>query len=167
METAPLAEVKARMTNAWTENDPVSLPPRPLAYAAGALLVALALAGVTLGLRAASRESGAPDLGGGPAAVASGDDTLTAKPIVDLPAPVAAPEEATTDKADAADDQAKADAIAAKTAAAQEIQAKPSKPAGDIDQILTSASEKPPAPAKPAADEAPPPGAPVKSDVPF
>jgi len=156
------------MTNAWTENGPVSLPPRSLAYGAGALLVALAIAGVALGLRAAWREAGAPDLGGAPAANASGDDTLTAKPIVDLPPPVAAPEPAkdeTTPDQTAAE-QTKADAIAAKTAAAQEIQARPSKPAGNIDDILTSASEKPPASAKPAADEAPP-GAPVKSDVPF
>jgi hypothetical protein len=156
------------MTNAWTENGPVSLPPRSLAYGAGALLVALAIAGVALGLRAAWREAGAPDLGGGPAAAVAGDDTLVAKPIVDLPAPVAEPAPAAdeTKPDQAAADQGKADAIAARTAAAQEIQAKPSKPAGNIDDILTSASEKPPGPAKPAADEAPP-GAPVKSDVPF
>jgi len=156
------------MTSAWTENGPVSLPPRSLAYGAGALLVALAIAGVALGLRAAWREAGAPDLGGGPAQSATGDDTLTAKPIVDLPPPVAAPEPTPdeTKPDQAAADQAKADAIAAKTAAAQEIQAQPSKPAGNIDDILTSASEKPASAAKPAADEAPP-GAPVKSDVPF
>jgi hypothetical protein len=71
-------------------------------------------------------------------------------------------------KQDAADaDQAKADALAAKAAAAQAVQAKPSKPTGNIDDILTSPSEKPPAPVKPSADEAPPPGAPVKTDVPF
>ncbi len=154
------------MTNAWTENGPVSLPPRSLAYGAGALLVVLAIAGVALGLRAAWREAGAPDLGA-PAASASGDDTLTAKPIVDLPPPVAAAEPAKDEtKPDQAADRTKADAIAAKTAAAQEIQAQPSKPAGNIDDILTSASEKPATAAKPAADEAPP-GAPVKTDVPF
>ncbi len=155
------------MTNAWTENGPVSLPPRSLAYGAGALLVILAIAGVALGLRAAWREAGAPDLGGAPAASAPGDDTLTAKPIVDLPPPVAAAEPAKDEtKPDQVADRAKAEAIAAKTAAAQEIQAQPSKPAGDIDDILTSASEKPAPAAKPAADEAPP-GAPVKTDVPF
>jgi len=58
------------MTNAWTENGPVSLPPRSLAYGAGALLVILAIAGVALGLRAAWREAGAPDLGA-PAAIAN------------------------------------------------------------------------------------------------
>jgi hypothetical protein len=154
------------MVNAWIENGPVSLPPRSLAYGAGALMVALAIAGVALGLRAAWREAGAPDLGGGGAEAASGDDTLTAKPIVDLPAPVAAPEPAKDEDKAAADAKAKADAIAAKTAAAQAIQAKPSNPGGNIDDILTSSSEKPPPPAKPAADEAPP-NAPVKSDVPF
>lgn len=155
------------MTSAWTENGPVSLPPRSLAYGAGALLVALAIAGVALGLRAAWREAGAPDLGA-PAASASGDDTLIAKPIVAPPPPVAEPEptQEETPSDQAAADQTKADAIAAKTAAAQEIQAQPSKPAGDIDDILTSASEKPPAPAKAAPEEAPP-GAPVKTDVPF
>jgi hypothetical protein len=37
---------------------------------------------------------------------------------------------------------------------------------GDIDQIMTSPTEKPPAPVK-APPEAPPGTAPVKSDVPF
>ncbi len=156
------------MINTWTDNGPVSLPPRSLAYGAGALLFVLAIGGVALGLRAAWREAGAPNAGGGTAQVSAGDDTLVAKPIVDLPAPVAAPEPAQEEaKADtAAANQDKADVIAAKTAAAQEIQSQPSKPAGDIDDILTSSSEKPAAPAKPVADEAAP-GAPVKSDVPF
>ncbi len=126
------------------------------------------MAGVALGLRAAWRQSGAPSLAGGTAEAASDDDTLTAKPIVDLPAPVAAPEptkDADNDTNDA--DEAKADAIAAKTAAAQAVQSKPAKTGGDIDAILTSASERPPASAKPTSDEAPPPGPPVKSDVPF
>jgi hypothetical protein len=57
--------------------------------------------------------------------------------------------------------------LAAKAAMAQEIQAKPSKPGGDIDDILASPSEKPPAAVKPGADEAPPSSAPVKTDVPF
>lgn len=156
------------MANAWTSNGPVSTPPRPLAYFAGLLLVILAVAGVALGLRAAWRQAGAPSLSGGTAEASSDDDTLTAKPIVDLPAPVAAPEpakDAANDTNDA--DEAKADAIAAKTAAAQAIQSKPAKTGGDIDDILASTSEKPPAAAKPAADEAPPPGPPVKSDVPF
>ncbi|MBA3812097.1 MAG: hypothetical protein H0X27_10755, partial [Caulobacteraceae bacterium] len=125
-------------------------------------------AGIALGLRAAWREAGAPDLATGHAQSVAGDDALIAKPIVEPPPPVADAEPAKDeDKADATTDKAKSETLAAQTAAAQAIQAKPSQPAGDIDQILTSASEKPPPPAKPAADETPPPGPPVKSDVPF
>jgi hypothetical protein len=155
------------MTNTWIENGPVSLPPRWLAYSAGAVMMALAVLGVALGMRAAWRDAGAPDLGG-PADNAAGDTALVARAIVQEPPPVvanaAADDQAKQDAADA--EQAKADALAAKAAAAQEIQASTAKPAGSIDDILTSPTEKPPAPVKPAADEAPP-GAPVKTDVPF
>jgi hypothetical protein len=156
------------MSNTWTANGPVSLPPRWLAYTAGAIVMALAVVGVGMGVRAAFRDGGAPDLGG-PSDSAADRSTLVAAPIVQAPPPVAAPDtSADADKQDDADaEQAKADALAAKAAMAQEIQAKPSKPDGDIDDILASPSEKPPAPVKPAADEAPPPGAPVKTDVPF
>src|SRR5258708_3415773 len=140
------------MASAWIENGPISLPPRSLAYGAGLALALLAVVGVGLGLRAAWRGADAPDLGG--AAQTADADTLTAKPIVELPPPVTAPDAAT------------ADALPQQTAAAQAVQAKAAKPSGNIDDILTSASEKPPAPARPPADEAPP-GAPVKSDVPF
>jgi len=156
------------MASAWTENGPVSLPPRSLAYFAGVVVLALAIVGVALGFRAASRQGAAPGIGDNGTEASASDDTLTAKPIVELPPPVTAPtaakEEAKADDTKAADDKARE--LAAKTAEAQEIQAKPSKPAGDIDDILTSASEKPPAPAAAPADPAPP-GAPVKSDVPF
>jgi len=156
------------MAHAWIENGPVSLPPRSLAYGAGALVVVLALIGVALGFRAAWRQGVEPGLGDNGSPTASSDDTLAARPIVELPPPVTAPtpaqEPAKTDAT--ADEEAKAKALAAQTAAAQAIQAKPSKPAGDIDDILTSASEKPPAPA-PAPPDPAPPGAPVKSDVPF
>ncbi len=154
------------MARAWSENGPVSLPPRWLAYTAGAAVASLAVLGVAMGMRAAWHDSGAPDLG------VAADNTpeqsvLMAKPIVETPPPVA-PTEDTTAKSDAADaDQAKADALAAKEAAAQEIQAKTSKPAGSIDDILASPTEKPPAAVKPSTDEAPPPSAPVKTDVPF
>jgi hypothetical protein len=154
------------MASGWIGNGPVSLPPRSLAYGVGFALILLAAAGVGLGLRASWREAGAPELGGGEAGDAAGSDTLTAKPIVELPPPVAAADNSASNAdADAVED-AKADALAAKTEAAQAVQAKPSKTGADIDDILTSTSEKPPAPAKPATDEAPP-SAPVKSDVPF
>lgn len=156
------------MSNTWTGNGPVSLPPKWLAYTAGAIVMALAVVGVGMGIRAAFRDGGAPDLGGVSDSTAD-KNTLVAAPIVQAPPPAAAPDaSADANKDDAADaDQGKADALAAKAAMAQEIQAKPSKPAGNIDDILASPSEKPPAPVKPGADEAPPPGAPVKTDVPF
>ena len=155
------------MANAWTENGPVSLPPRWLVYVAAAIVAALAGLGVGMGIRAAWRDAGAPDLGG--ASDTLGDQgVLTAKPIVETPPPVTAPNTNDADDTNAADaEQAKEDAIAAKAAAAQQIQAKASKAAGNIDDILASPTEKPPAPVKPAADEAPPPGTPVKTDVPF
>jgi hypothetical protein len=153
------------MANAWTQNGPVSLPPRWLVYTAAAIVASLAILGVAVGLRAAWRDAGAPDLGG-PSDVSGDQGILTAKPIVETPPPVTAPDDAA--KQAAADaEQAKQDAIEAKTAAAQQVQAKASNPSGDIDDILTSPTEKPPPPVKPAADEAPPPGAPVKTDVPF
>jgi len=156
------------MSNTWTTNGPVSLPPRWLAYTAGAVVMALAIVGVGMGVRAAFRDGGAPDLGGVSDGAAD-NSTLVAAPIVQAPPPVAAPDSsADADKQDDADaDQAKADALATKAAMAQEIQAKPSKPAGDIDDILASPNERPPAPVKPGADEAPPSSAPVKTDVPF
>ena len=40
------------MASEWTNNGPVSLPPRPMAYGAGVILLVLALAGLGLGLRA-------------------------------------------------------------------------------------------------------------------
>jgi hypothetical protein len=156
------------MAYAWIENGPVSLPPRKVAYWAGAVVAILALIGIAIGFRAAWREAPVPGSGADTSLGLPGDDTLTARPIVVLPPPVVAP---TPDQALAkADDAAAADkaaAIAKQTAAAQAVQAKPSKPPGNIDDILTSASERPPARARPGpADEAPP-SAPVKSDVPF
>jgi len=156
------------MASAWIENGPVSLPPRSLAYGAGFALVLLAAAGVGLGMRAAWRDMGAPGAGGDQTDKVDGSDTLIARPIVELPSPVVGPDDAKNSvEADAkAAADAKADALAAKTAAAQAVQSKTSKSEADIDDIMTSASEKPLAPAKPATDEAPP-TAPVKSDVPF
>jgi len=153
------------MARAWTENGPVSLPSRALAYGAGLLVVVFALLGVGAGFEAAFHRSVEPGLG---ADSGSGtrDDALTAKPIVDL-APPAPPPEAAKDDSDSSDaDAAKADALAAQTAAAQAIQAKPAKSGGDIDEVLASPTEKPPGTTANGAEEAPP-GAPVKSDVPF
>ena len=153
------------MASAWTENGPIALPSRSLAYGAGIVILIFAVAGVGMGLQASFRRGSAPDMAAG-AGLAGKDDTIAARPIVDLAPPTAAPE---ADKADADtsdEDAAKADALAAQTAEAQAIQSKTSKPGGDIDAVMASPSEKPPASTKAATDEAPP-GTPVKSDVPF
>ena len=153
------------MASAWTDNGPISLPSRPLAYGAGLAVVLFAVLGAGAGYEAASRRSGGPELDAAAAAGAK-DDALVAKPIVDLAPPAPAPE-AAKDTPDAADaDAAKADDLAAQTAAAQAIQAKPASAGGNIDEVLTSPTEKPPTTQAKGADEAPP-GTPVKSDVPF
>jgi hypothetical protein len=154
------------MASAWTENGPISLPSRFLAHAAGATLVLLAILGVGMGFQASVRRASAPDLENA-AGERGKDDALIAKPIVDLAPPVSAPDAAHND-ADSGDDEdaAKADALAAQTAAAQAIQAKAAKGGGNIDDVLASPTEKPPAAVRGPADEAPP-GTPVRSDVPF
>jgi hypothetical protein len=149
------------MADSWIENGPVSLPPRALAYGAGAVVLAMAVVGGGLGFSAAWRRQAGPDLSATSPANQPGD--MVAKPIVEIAPPAPAPEESKDDSADdQANDEAKADA---QTAAAQAIQGKPDAK-GDIDQIMTSSTEKPTAPVKPPTDEAPP-TAPVKSDVPF
>lgn len=154
------------MASSWTEHGPIALPPRPLAFGMGAALVLLAFVGVGLGVRAAWKDTGAPDLGGAAADSADSADTLTAKPIVELPAPP--PASNTVDNAAVADEGDNSDAIQEKTAEAQQVQSNAAKSGADIDQILASPTEKPTAPAKTGATEAPPPpGPPVKSDVPF
>ncbi len=151
------------MARIWNDDGPVALPSRTLAYGAGLLVVVFALAGGGLGFQAAFRRIAAPGPGTASGQKA-GDDALIARPIVDLAPPSAAPSEQKA--ADDDDDDAKADALAAQTAAAQAIQAKTSAAGGNIDDVLASPGEKPPAPTKAPADETPP-GAPVKTDVPF
>jgi hypothetical protein len=153
------------MARAWIENGPISLPSRALAYSAGLLVVVFAVLGVGAGFEAAFHRSAEPGLGADSGA-ATKDGALVAKPIVDLAPPAPAAEAAKDDSDDTDTDADKADALAAQTAAAQAIQAKPAKSGGDIDEVLTSPTEKPPAATTNGADEAPP-GAPVKSDVPF
>ena len=153
------------MVSAWTGDGPVKTPPRALAYGVGAALVVLAFVGVGLGWRASLR-GGGPDLGG---AAASADDAgaLVAKPIVELAAAPATSNTADNSAASEAENTDRSAAIEVKTAEAQRVQSTTSKSGADIDQILTSPSERPTAPAKSAGDEAAPPGPPVKSDVPF
>ncbi|MGH7025015.1 MAG: hypothetical protein ACREEB_15695 [Caulobacteraceae bacterium] len=155
------------MASAWTENGPISLPPRSVAFGVGGALVLLAFVGIGLGLKAAWKDTGAPDLNGATTAGADSADTLTAKPIVELPAPPAASNTA-ENTADEASARNGTDDIEQKAAEAQQVQSTASKSGADIDQILASPTEKPTAPAKPTTIEAPPPpGPPVKSDVPF
>lgn len=154
------------MTSAWTENGPVSLPPRSLAFGAGAVVALLALVGLGLGFHAGWRDGSDPSTDGTGASHINGAGIPDARPVVEIAPPVA-PGPSAEDAAKAAADKAAADKakeLAAQTAAAQALQAKTAKPEGNIDDILTSASEKPPAPAKPSGDETPPP---VKNDVPF
>ncbi len=157
------------MANIWSGAGPVSLPPRWLAYLAGGLIFAMAIVGVGLGFRAAWRAPVEPGSSSDNGRSSTADGELVAHPIVEMPPPVAAPTDGKADDAaaDAATDAEVAnESIASKAAAAQALQSKPSSPSGNIDDILTSPQEKPPAPVKSPADEAPP-TAPVKSDVPF
>ncbi len=156
------------MANAWSGAGPISLPPRWLAYLAGGLIFITAVVGVGLGFLAAWRAPNEPGAASENGRNTTADGELVAHPIVELPPP-AAP---TADKSDdaaadsATDAEVANESIASKTAAAQALQSKASNASGNIDDILTSPQEKPPAPVKSAADEAPP-TAPVKSDVPF
>jgi hypothetical protein len=151
------------MAGGWIDNGPVSLPPRAIAYSAGVLVFLLAVGGAGLGFEAAWRRQTGPEPSAAEPANRAGD--LVAKPIVEIAPPTPAPDAAKEDEDDKANDQAKASALAAQTAAAQAIQAKTAAK-GDIDDILTSPTEKPPSLVK-APDEAPPSAAPVKTDVPF
>lgn len=155
------------MASAWTGSGPVSTPPRGLAYGAGAALVLSAFVGLGLGVKAAWRESSAPQLGAAADSVDSAD-TLVAKPIVELPAITApANNTAEADASESAAAENRSEAIQEKTAEAQQVQATTSRSGRDIDTILASPTEKPTAPSKSATVEPAPPGPPVKSDVPF
>ena len=144
----------------WTDNGPVSLPPRPAVYGAALIIAVASLIGVGVGIRASIREGGPPGQASGQAQ--ADDQAVIAKPIVDIPAvEQQAPATNAAAASNAAEDTA-TNELAAKSAELQAVQSKPSQGEDSVDQVMTSASEKPQAPAKPAQDEAPP-----KSDVPF
>jgi hypothetical protein len=145
---------------AWTENGPVSVPSTPVVGFVAFLIGVAAIGGVGLGLKASWRDANRPAQGS--VDTQASGQAILAQPIVELPQPQAAPVVAAATNAAKADDS---EDIAAKTAAAQAVQSKPAQSSGDIDDILTSSSEKPQAPAKPSTDEAPPTA--PKSDVPF
>lgn len=153
------------MSSEWTQNGPVSLPPRSVAYGAGLIVLVVGLAGLGFGFKTGlhSSQPGAADAS---ARVTADGSTEEARPIVVLPPPVTAPVVAATaapkkDEADSSTDDAKE--AQAQAVAAQQVQGKGGKSGQDIDDILTSSSEKPPAPVKPSNDEAPP----TRSDVPY
>ncbi|MGH6957632.1 MAG: hypothetical protein ACREEW_13285 [Caulobacteraceae bacterium] len=151
---------------AWIENGPVSIPPKPVVRTVAVLVAVVALAGIGYGLREGWRDGGRSAIG----ATDSTDDVaaaVQAQPLVTLP-PVEPP--APSNAAPAANaladkDEDAANAIAEKTAAAQAAQSKPAQSVPDIDDILTSSSEKPQAPAKGSGDQS---GAgSAKNEVPF
>lgn len=154
---------------AWIENGPVALPSRAVILWAGVTIVIAAGVGGGLGFRSSWRDT-TRSVGGG-VDQAQDSQAIIAKPIVELPTPppvpVAAANTAAANTAEARAAEADDSDLAAKTAAVAAAQAKPSQGSANIDDILTSSSEKPQAPAKPASDEDAP-GAPAgKSDVPF
>ncbi len=152
------------MTGVWIEDGPISLPSRPLAGGAGLLILAVAVVGFILGCEASLRRNAGPETGNAETRATARGDELIARPIVDLAPPTPAPTAERPD-ADDEDDTGAAD-LAAQTAAAQAIQAKTAKAGGNIDDVLASPTEKPPATTKAPADESAP-GGPVRSDVPF
>jgi hypothetical protein len=153
---------------AWIDNGPVALPTKPLVIFVGVILFAVAVGGAGLGVHAVWRPAGAASAGSGDEGLDA--QAIAARPIVELPPPPQAAPVAAAPATNAAvvkkNDEDDSNAIAAKTAAAQAVQANPAKKASDIDDILTSSSEKPQPPAKPSTDESAP-GVPAKSDVPF
>ena len=154
------------MPGSWVDQDPIALPPRSWVYGAAAAVILTAIAGLALGFKAAWRESPIPGVDFGKSVAADG--SLIAKPVVDIAPPVEPPDAdkdaAAQEQADADAEKEKTDALAAETNA-RAVQAKTAKGGGNIDEILTDKSEKPPAPVKAPTEDAP--SAPVKSDVPF
>ncbi|HEY3797547.1 MAG TPA: hypothetical protein VGL58_04280 [Caulobacteraceae bacterium] len=149
----------------WTDDGRVSTPPSSVVYAAAGVLLVVALAGVGFGLQTGWRDTGRPEAGSVDDQLSPGQATA-AQPIVDIQSAEQQPPAAAPSNAVAADsEEADSNDIAAKTAAAQAVQSKTSQSPQNIDDILTSSSEKPQAPAKPSTDEdAPNTG---KTDVPF
>jgi hypothetical protein len=144
------------MSGLWTENGPISLPSRPLAYAAGLAVIAFAVMSGSLGFQASFRKAPGVD-----AAVNKGahaDNAVAARPIVDLsPTPAAPPAGADTPD-DVDSSNAKADDQVDQAPATQAVPAA-QPPTGD------AAAEKSAEPAKSPDETGPAP--PVKSEVPF
>jgi len=152
---------------AWIDNGPVALPTGRTLTLAAALIGAAALVGAGYGFSSGWR-GGAQRVAGAVDPNQDIDQAVDAKPLVTLTPPTApaATNLAASNAIEAkkSDDEDASNEIAAKTAAVEAVQSKPAQQAPDIDDLLTSPTEKPQAPAKPnPADEAPP----LKTDVPF
>jgi hypothetical protein len=154
---------------AWIDNGPISLPTPSLTRLVSGVIIVVALAGAGVGFRGAWR-------GDRPSFDVSDsqgvDQTTLAKPIVEIQAAqqqAAASNTVAANSAVANADQTDdSNAIAARTEAVEEAQSKAAGPPANVDELLTSQSEKPQAPAKGSDDEGAP-GAPDKgaNDVPF
>jgi hypothetical protein len=142
------------MSGPWTENGPISLPTRPLAYGAGLVVIGFAVLGGSLGFQASSRRVAGPEAGAERGTGA--DDAIAARPIVDLSPTTAAPvaDKRSVDEPDSGD-------------ADEDAQPAPNAPdqTGPAAAAPEAPAEKPAPPVKPADEAAPAP--PVKSDVPF
>jgi len=147
-----------------TRPEPVSVPPHRVVYVAAGLIAFTALAGAGFGFRTGFHNGQRPGFGGADQTQAT-DNASIAKPIVDVQAleqqaPIG-PAAANSAEQAAAD----SNAIALRTAAAEQVQAKSATSTASIDDVLASSSERPQAPARPSTDEqAPSTG---KNDVPF
>ncbi len=151
---------------AWTQNGPVSVPPTPVVGFVAFAIGAAALVAVGFGVHASWRSADQPAAGEIDTQISG--QAIPAQPIVEYAKPEPAPAAANTAAADdsnSAKGEDDSQDIASKTAEVQAAQSKPSQSMGNIDQILTSPSEKPQAPAKPSTDESAP--STPKSDVPF
>jgi len=133
--------------------------------------LALAVGGMGVGFHAAWRNGDRPSMGGTGASQAN-DSAVAAKPIVVLPEmeqqavaanTAAASNSAAADDADDSNDET--NSLASRTAAAQAVQSHVTMAGANIDDLNTSHTERPQAPAKPSADETAPSDG--KSDVPF
>jgi hypothetical protein len=154
---------------AWIDDGPISLPTPSLTRLVSGVILVVALVGAGVGFRGAWRG----DRTSFDVSDSQGVDQATpARPIVEIQAAQqqaaasnAVAANSTANNSEEADDS---NAIAAKTEAVEEAQSKPASPPANIDQLLTSQSEKPQAPVKGSGDEGAP-GAPDKgaNDVPF
>jgi hypothetical protein len=151
----------------YAQTDPVSVPPRPVVYIVAVIVALTGVAGAAIGFRTGFHNGERPGLGGSDQTQTADTATL-AKPIVDLQA-IEQQAPVPSNTAQAAEAQNDSNAIAVRTAQAEQVQSKAATSTTSIDDVLASSSEKPQAPAKPSTDEQAPQATSGggKSDVPF